>query len=461
MDPFIGRERELSLLRRAATSTSGDLIPIYGRRRVGKSALIIKLLSEHLGVYHLGQKAPAELQRRAFLQNAAIAADEPLLAHIDASDWHTCLLTLTQRWPAGRPLLLAFDEFQWTVEASPELPSVLQGLWDQHWRHQPTLIMLCGSFIGFMEREVLGQESPLFGRRTAQIHLQPFGHREARAFHPNYSLADAARTHFICGGVPQYLKTFDDQCSVEMNIRSQLLDEFAPLYREPEFLLREELREVRNYHAILMALARSSASVSTLARATALPERSLPYYLQQLEGLGYVRRRQPLSPGAGRGRRVRYTLDDPLLKFWFRFVFPHQSALAQQGPSALFDHAIKPHLPGHFGLCFERMCRLALPALYAQEGVSTTFEIGEFWNAQVQIDVVSVRADDWVDLGECKWGTVSSAPALLAELQRKRKLYPNPHNASVGLRAFTRNRPETDIKGLRWHTLEDVYGIVH
>jgi len=458
---FVGRERELGLLEEAAQAPTSALIPIYGRRRVGKSELILRFLGDHPGLYYLGKQAPAELQRREFLGVAARALGQPLLARVQAASWMEAFETVLDGWSGPGKLVLALDEFQWLCAASPEIPSVLQELWDRRLRDRDeALLILCGSHVGFMEREVLGSRSPLFGRRTAQIPLQPFGYAEARRFHPGYSVTDAARAYFVCGGVPLYLRAFDPARSVEQNIVATLLDEYAPLYREPDFLLREELRELRSYHAILTTLAVGSLPAKEIAARTGIESRRLQYYLKQLQELRYVRRRYPLTGRPPAARHVRYVLDDPLLRFWFRFVFPHTSFLAQMGPERCFEQRIRPELDAYWGSCFEALCREALPALYEREGVSAAFEVGEYWDKAVQIDLVGHRDDGWTDLGECKWGSVRSRPALEAELQAKVERYPNPRNATIGRRLFVRDEravPETPGEGVRWHHLAELY----
>ena len=234
MQDFIGRAPELALLEKQHAATTGALVPIYGRRRVGKSELILRFLHGKRAVYHVGKTAPGSLQLKEFLADAARVLDEPLLAHLPANDWRAALLAVGQR-AKGKKLILAFDEFQWLAGASPELPSVLQELWDRSWRGSDgVMLILCGSYVGFMEREVLGKKSPLFGRRTAQIHLRPFAFPEAAAFHRGYSLVDKALTYFVCGGVPLYLRHFDSHRSIESNLETVILDEFGPLAREPE-----------------------------------------------------------------------------------------------------------------------------------------------------------------------------------------------------------------------------------
>lgn len=461
MTDFIGRERELAALEEAHGSRRSAFVPVYGRRRVGKSELILHFLAHKRGIYYLGKRSPAAEQIREFLRVASLALREPLLASLSPNSWKAALEAVSDRWKGPAKLVLALDEFQWIVEASPELPSVLQELWDRRWKDRNhVLLVLCGSFVGFMEREVFGRKSPLFGRRTAQIHLQPFGYREAALFHPSYSLPDRARAYFICGGVPLYLQSFRASRSLESNIEANLLEEFAPLFREPEFLLREELREVETYNAVLMALAGGALPSLEIARRAGVGDRALQYYLKQLVEMGYVARRYPLTGATPRARDVRYAIEDPLLRFWFRFVFPNTSYILSRGAQRGFADLIRPDLDAYFGGCFERLCREALGDLYARERVTAAYETGEYWDRRVQVDLVGLRADGWTDLGECKWGRTASAAALEAEIRRKAALYPNSRNATLGVRVFTRSRPAGRPSGeVRWHDLEDLYRV--
>ena len=463
MAGFVGRVHELDLLAKALRSPRSEFIPIYGRRRVGKSELILRFLADRPGVYFLGRQAPAVLQVREFLGESARALDMPLLASLRVSSWDEALRTVVEQWGKAHPgakLIVALDEFQWTAASSPGLVSDLQRCWDRHWKDACNIVLvLCGSYLGFMEREVLGSRSPLFGRRTAQIHLQPFGYREASLFHPRWSLADQAKAYFLVGGLPQYLLCLDDSRSIEQNIRRELLEEFAPLFHEPTFLLRAELREIAPYQAILFAVASGRSTVREIGAATELPERNLHYYLQQLVQLGYLARRYPLESRRPSRRTLRFVMDEPLLRFWFRFLFPNLSLLRSGGADLAFAERIAPSLDAWFGHGFERLCREALPVLYRQEGVTAGFEIGEFWSPKTQIDVVGLREDGWTDLGECKWGTVRSPRALESELEGKVADYPNSRGASVGRRYFVRRKPPSRARDDRWHSLEDLYTV--
>jgi uncharacterized protein len=432
---------------------------------VGKSELIVHFMSGKPGLYFVGKRASGEAQLQEFLETAARAVGDPLLAQARVTNWKSALEFVTQRLPGKGKFILALDEFQWIAETSPELPSVLQELWDRGWsRSGRLLLILCGSYLGFMEREVLGQRSPLFGRRTAQILLRPFGYREAARFHPRCSTVDHARVYAVCGGVPAYLTAFDGAQSVEQNLITRVLDESGALAREPEFLLHEELRDLVPYHSVLMALAQGKSSPAQLAKSTGIDVRGLNYHLNTLVELGYVQRRYPVTETDPSTRSVRYALDDPLLRFWFRFVFPHQSVLRLLGPARGFVEVVRPELDAYFGRCFERLCRESLPLLYLREGIRAPFTVGEYWDSEVQVDVVGVRQDNWTDLGECKWGDVSSPAALAAELDKKVRRYPNARNATIGRRLFVktaraRARAKARLEGICVHTLQELYDL--
>jgi uncharacterized protein len=458
MKKFVGRKKELSMLENAFASESSVFIPVYGRRRVGKSELILQFLKKKTGIYFLGKRAQPGLQIREFLRESSVSLNVPLLKDFSASDWESALSTVVNAHQKNAKLVLVLDEFQWMVEASPELISVLQNLWDRVWKNSGKIFLIvCGSYIGFMERKVLGKKSPLFGRRTGQIFLKPFGYLEASEFHPEYSVVDRAKTYFICGGIPWYLDFFNTQRSVEMNVTVNMLNQFAPLFQEPDFLLREELRDVNKYYAILMAIASGFTSQTDIAKNTEIDSRALHYYLKQLTELGYISRQYPLTTSLPVQRHVRYVLDDPLLRFWFKFIYQNISYILHAGGQKAMQVRIKPHLDSYFGYCFERLCREAIPYIYNKEEVNAAFKIGEYWNPKTQIDTVGIRDDNWIDLGECKWGPIRSPKAVKQEIESKLVHYPNPQNYTLALHIFSRNPVKKKLVNISWHSLKDLY----
>ncbi len=457
--PFVGRERELEVLNQAYASEQSAFYPIYGRRRVGKTELILHFTEDKPAVFYLGKEAVAEYQVAEFLEIAAEKLGEPLLADLGEVGWKKALKLVVERAPKDQKLVIVLDEFQWTTAASPELPSVIQELWDLEWsRTGKVMLILCGSYVGFMEREVLGKKSPLYGRRSGQIQLQPFGYKEAAGFHPGYSRADQARVRAICGGIPFYLKQFDGGRSVAQNIQENFLTPHTALFREADFLLREELREVEHYHAILMVLAGGAQSAAELAKRAGISSANIQYYLKTLMELGYLGKSYPVTGKKPSARSVKYVLTDPLLKFWFRFCFPNLSKIVTSTAAKGFDQLIAPQLDAYYGSGFEVLCREALPSLYEKEGISASYEVGEYWDKAVQIDVVGARDDQWTDVGECKWGTVRSWPAVCREAKSKVEAYTNPRGDSLSPWLFTRLNPKEKTRdGVRCVGLDELY----
>lgn len=454
---FVGRDAELAALERHYKSARAGLIPVYGRRRVGKTELLLHFATKKPTVYFTASDKLRTPQIIDFVRAAAEWLGASHLAEAAPTSWEAAFKLVLASAPAGKKLVLVLDEFQWLCASSPELPSVLQRLWDVEWqRGNRLLLILCGSFIGFMEREVLGARSPLHGRRTAAIKLEPFGFREAARFHPRWSHEEQARAYFVCGGIPAYLRRFDAARSVAQNIATEFFAVDAFFQREPDFLLREELAEVKQAASVLEATARGRHGQSEIARSIGLSTAALAPHLKNLVALGYLERVFPLMPGRPPRTSVLYRVADPLLRFWFRFVEPHWSTLRRFTPERAFEQIVAPQWDAYCGESFERLCREALPLLYESEGVTGRYEVGEFWTRETQIDVVGLRSDGWVDLGECKWHGRPAVGQVARELDARALLYP-ARQKTVQRRAFLRIKSKGRAEGVVVHDLSSLY----
>jgi AAA+ ATPase superfamily predicted ATPase len=423
---FVGRRAELDALERRYKSSRAELIPLYGRRRVGKTELLLRFSSGKPTVYFTASDKLKTPQIADFMRAAAEWLGAAHLAETAPGNWEAALRLAIAAAPKGKKLLLVLDEFQWLCQSSPEVPSVIQRLWDLEWqRANGLMIVLCGSFIGFMEREVLGARSPLHGRRTADLRLEPFGFQEAAEFHPGWSLEEQARTYFVCGGIPAYLRRFASGRSVTQNIAAEFFEVDAFFQREPEFLLREELAEVKQAASILEAIALGRRAQTDIARAIGLTTSALAPHMKNLVSLGYLERVSPLSARPPPRTAVVYRIADPLLRFWFRFVEPNWSALRRYPSDRVFELMVAPQWEAFCGDGFERLCREALPQIYAAEAVSGRFQVGEYWDRDTQIDVVGMRSDGWTDLGECRWPTRANFPEAARELSMRAARFPS------------------------------------
>ncbi len=453
----MGRQAELAALERHYAARRAVLIPVYGRRRVGKTELLLRFAAGKPAVYFTASDKLRVPQIADFLRAAAEWLEAPALAEAGPATWEAALRLVVAAAPAKR-LLVILDEFQWLCASSPELPSVLQRLWDLEWqRGTRVMLILCGSFIGFMEREVLGARSPLHGRRTAALHLTPFGFREAAAFHPRWSREEQARAYFVCGGIPAYLRRLEQERSVSQNIAHEFFEIDAFFQREPEFLLREELAEVKQAASILEAVALGRRAQGDIARAIGLSTSALAPHLKSLVALGYLERVVPLLPGRAPRTAVAYRIADPLLRFWFRFLEPHWSMLRRYTPQRAFEQIVAPQWDAFCGEGFERLCREALPLLYDSEGVTGRFEIGEYWDRAVQIDVVGLRADGWIDLGESRWPARAVLAQVARDLSTRATHYP-AGGRTIRQRVFVRSAPRAPLPAVAVHDLRMLYG---
>ncbi|MBZ0232880.1 MAG: ATP-binding protein [Deltaproteobacteria bacterium] len=455
----MGRRDELDALERHHAGRRSSLVPVYGRRRVGKTELLLRFISDKPAVYFSASQKLRASQMADLMRAAATALGASELAASSPGTWEAALRLVIGAAPRDRKLVLVLDEFQWLCESSPELPSVIQRLWDLEWqRGNQVMVILCGSFIGFMEREVLGARSPLHGRRSADLRIDPFGYQEAAGFHSRWSHEEHARAHFVCGGIPAYLQRFDPHRSVAQNITNEFFSLDAFFQREPEFLLREELAEVKQASSVLEAIALGRRSQKDIAGAVGLTASALAPHLKSLTGLGYLERIAPLSPRPPSKKAVVYRVADPLLRFWFRFVEPHASTLRRMRPDKAFDQLVAPEWEAFCGEGFERLCREALWSLYAAEGVTGRSQIGEYWDRSTQLDVVGLRSDGWIDLGECKWSGRPSLASASREILQRAALFP-ADGKTVRAHLFFRKAPRRDGSAVEVHDLDDLYSI--
>jgi AAA+ ATPase superfamily predicted ATPase len=456
---FVGREEELAALEERYASPHSELLPIYGRRRVGKTELLIRLAKGKPTVFFTASAKLPVAQIGAFMREAADWLRKPDLAKSVLLDWKTALQQVMRAAPPERKLLLVLDEFQWACDSSPDLPSQIQSLWDHEWqRTGRIMLVLCGSYIGFMEREVLGPSSPLYGRRAGVLKLAPFNFIEAARFHPSWSCEQQARAYFVCGGVPAYLRRFNPDLSVEQNVAREFFRRDAVFQNEPAFLLREELSDVSQAMSILEAVAMGRKAQGEIAKAVGLSSSALAPHLRLLVELGYLERIVPLTPKPPPRTAVVYRMGDPLLRFWFEFVEPRPAALRCYSARRAFELLVAPQWDAFCGDGFERLCREALPYLYEQEAVAGRYSVGEYWQHDSQIDVVGLRADGRVDLGECRWQADVPMARAIKELRARAEKYPAA-GRTKGLRVFVRARPRTDPPGVRVHDLQELYAL--
>jgi AAA+ ATPase superfamily predicted ATPase len=421
--PFVGRTAELKLLDQLWLRDRATLLILYGRRRIGKTRLLTHWL-QHAGrrtLYWVAQPSSALDQLRSFSQAVYNFANPGQPAPLDFTyaNW-------SQAWQqvaalAQHERLAVFvDEFTYLLEIDPSIAGQLQNLWDHTLSHANLFLVICGSHLGMMLRHALAYQSPLYGRATAQLRLQPLPFGVTKEYFPGYNADERVAIYAIWGGIPAYWERLNPTLTLSDNIRNELLTANNLMQAEPRLLLQDFLSEPHNYVGILRAIANDARTQKEIATFTGLAQSHVSQYLSVLQDAGFVERRVPVTQGQ-RSRLGRYHIVDPYLRFYYRFLAGRQTQLAlgiQQQTLA----EIKRHLRDFIGAhTWEELCREwvlragatgALPALVDQ--------VGGVWTRTAQVDVVGVNSmEKMLVLGECKWGVQPVGRRVLADLLDK------------------------------------------
>ncbi|WP_311173583.1 ATP-binding protein [Halobellus ordinarius] len=405
---MVDRDAELDWLLSHLSREERQLLVMYGRRRVGKTTLVTTALDavEAETVYYLCDQRGPRVNAERFATHCADVLDDVPPAvdgFVDAFRYLTNRIT--------GPCVVALDEFSYLVDSDETLPSVFQTIVDEVLADTDISLILLGSSISMMEEGVLSYESPLYGRRTGQWELRPLSFAAARAFVPDYSVETQIETYSVLGGVPAYLEQFDSEASLLANIETHILSKGEFLYEEPEFLLRQELREPATYMAILEAIAGGASRVTEIANEIGRDASGISRYLTNLAQLALVEKETPVTNPDSRGI---YRITDDFLRFWFRFVIPNRGAL-EQGRTTPVRDSIADALATHTSQTFETVCH---QATRTPSFPVPCDRVGRWWYDGDEIDVVGLDPQtETLLLGECKWTTTPVGIDLLDQLE--------------------------------------------
>ncbi len=421
---LIDREKELAELNLLLGEPGAHLLAVSGRRRLGKTTLLLEWArrSDRPYLYWVASRAPVSFLLRQFSQTIwrQVHPDDVVPATFSFDQWSDAFEQVA-RLAGDRQYIVILDEFPYAIEADPALPSILQNTWDHRLKATPAVVVLCGSHVGMMER-LLHYDAPLFGRMVGPLRVGPLPFRALTQFFPHYAAAERVAIWAILGGVPAYLERFDDSQTIAANVRRHVFRSTGLFRTDPDHLLHESLREPQNYIAILLAIAAGHHQVTDIISAAGLPgAKQADPYLARLRELGFIRREIPVTvPEAKRttSRLSRYVLADNYLRFYFRFIWPHQGLLEQGLDDRLWE-LINEQLRAFVGeTAFEELCReWMLVQARAGRLLFAPDRVGAHWGGGVQVDVVAVGwRERAILLGECKWEAEPVGRDVIREL---------------------------------------------
>ena len=419
---FYNRLRELAFLEQLQTRSHpgpGQLVLLYGRRRVGKTALL-RHWAEQSGlpwVSWMEQREPAALQRRRL--TAALLGRNPAALDTPTFESWPDLWDAAARILGERRQIMLLDELPYAAEADSAMLSALQYAWDIHFQQSQVILVLCGSHVRSMET-LLTQQSPLFGRMTGQWQLQPLSFGCLPLFFPTWSAEELVATYAILGGVPAYLSWLNPSWSLSENIRRQILAPGSLAMGEVELLLYDDVREPRSYLGILQAIGNGAHTLTEIAQSTLIATTNLSPYLAQLQELRLIERRIPatIKPAQRqRSKQGRYHLVDPFHRFYFRFLQPNQAEISYQ-PDRVVP-LIQQGLRAFVGsTAWEDLARQWVWQSGMERSLAFVPEvIGSHWSRTVQADVVAINwTSRHILIGECKWGTDAVDRQIVGDL---------------------------------------------
>lgn len=411
---FVNRLRELRSLEQAWTSRRPEFYIIYGRRRVGKTELVLKFISDKPHIYYMGDSRTEQEQTETFKLLMAEYFQDDFLRTVDMKSWDSVFSYLAGKEFGDKKFILAFDEFPYIAENAPSVTSVIQKYWDLALRKKNIFLILTGSSVSFMEKELLSYKSPVYGRRTGQMEIVPFTLSEAIQMFPGKMPSEVFDYYCVTGGIPAYLEKFDGDKSLMYNLSEKMLRNDAYLYGEVSFLLMQELRTPRFYLSVLRAVSLGSTKLNDIKNSTGFDRQLINKYLETLSELRIVKRIYPAYENPLKSRRGIYIINDNYIKFWFRFVNPYLT-LIEEGRTEKILKSIEDGFPVYRGFVFEEVCREWLKQNPDITGFRNDF-IGSWWNGNTEIDIVCTGVNGEVAVGECKYTEKKVGLNLLRDL---------------------------------------------
>ena len=402
---FIGREREIAALSNLFHSDKFEFVVLYGRRRVGKTALINHFIDGKNAIYFTGVESNAKQNLENF-SKSIIEYASGIEADTSFTAFQAALETVFKLSEKER-IILAIDEYPYVARASKSLASTLQLLIDKYKDRSKLMLILCGSSMSYMEDHVLAYKAPLYGRRTAQIKLQPFDFEETCRYFSNFSAEEKALAYGIVGGTPQYLLHVNDRLSIEENIKNTYLNPISSLYEEPTNLLKQEVREPAIYTAIITAIATGASRMSEISNKVGEDTNVCSTYLKNLITLGIVQKEMPYGEKAS--KKSIYSIDDNMFRFWYRFV-PENASMIARGATELVYKRVEPYMSDYMGKVFEEICKQYLWKLLLNGKSPVEFtSLGRWWGndpvhkRQAEIDIMGEQDKFMALFAECKW----------------------------------------------------------
>lgn len=423
MKRFVDREQEMATLQSEYGREGSSLVVLYGRRRVGKTTLISEFIRDKKALFFLASEESESQNRLAFQEKAADFLNSDLLKNVEVKSWDVLFRAIMDTHFGSKPVIV-LDEFQYLGRSNPAFPSVFQRIWEEILKDRQVMVILCGSLISMMQSQTLAYDSPLYGRRTAQIRLKQIPFAYYHEFFPEKSRKELIEMYAVTGGVPKYIELFSQSTDIYSAIETCVLNRSGYLYDEPHFLLQQEVSEVGSYFSIIKAIAAGNTKLSAIAGVLEVKSTSLTKYLKTLIDLDILEREVPVTEDSPeKSKKGLYKIKDNYLRFWFAFVYPNMSFIESGHGRIVMDKIRKGLVRNHIAFVYEDVCRERMWEMNAG-GVWPFYfsKLGRYWDSKEEIDIAAIDPDGKnLILGECKYWQEPVGVSVLRELEAKAK----------------------------------------
>lgn len=464
---FIGREHELAKLEQLYAANTSKLVVVYGRRRIGKSALIEQFMKNKNALHFEGlEGASTKEQLAQLIYDLSEQVNDPILKEIKPSTWQPILDYLTKVFSQSKTKTILFlDEFQWLSINQSKLVSLIKKIWDTQWSKQNVMLILCGSVCSFMTSRVISSKA-LYGRVHWECNLMPLNAAESYALLRKKRHTDEVMLYLLTlGGIPKYLCEIDLKKSFDQNINTLVFTKDGFLLNDYEKVFYSQFREYQTYETIVQCLKEQPLSLNEIAENLKLPSGGgLKSYLTNLEKASFITRFSPYNK-TNNTKLIKYKLSDPYLRFYFKYIEPHKRLISQNRSRSLFTELVKPHWYAWLGFAFENYClmnAMELARLMGFESAVTQwgpyFERGD---TGFQIDLIFLRNDKVATLCEIKFYDSPISVEVVREVERKCQLLSLPHGTTLEKALISRVGPDASLQKLNYFdhyvTVEDFF----
>ena len=470
---FIGRRKELDAMQSLYDKDGFGMMVIYGRRRIGKSTLINEFIKNKNAIFYTATKVGQNRNLELFAKQV-ISVLDPDFESASFPSTEDIFNFITKKLP-DKKIVLVIDELPYWAEKDDSLLSILQKYIDTEWQNKNLFIILCGSALSFMEKKVLSEKSPLFGRRDSQIKLEAFNYKDSALFVPDYSFEEKAICYGITGGVAKYLSMIDKTKTLDENIKHLFFHTDGYLYDETRNILTQEFMDIALVNNIIEQIASGQNTINLISEKVKEKASTVLYSIDKLMEVGLIEKKNCITEEKIK-KKTQYILEDHMFKFWYEFIPKATSVIEMVHGDIYYEKAVKPNLHSYMGSVFEEMCRYYT----LEQGICGKFDnfitrVGSWWGNETleskdgkkyqqstDIDIVAVSdIDKTAVVGECKFKNEPIGKEIYDTLLRRSKLISGKYRISkyllFSLSGYTSWFDELNDGNLRMFTLAELY----